>query len=84
MAVKFTTETGSVYVVDLENRTWRKNKGFVEHMRAYGAGKTLTRPWESPDDWEQNRLPVIDEHLYVYNPDIWWVSTKVVEREELA
>lgn len=84
MAVKFTTETGSVYVVDLENRTWRKNKGFVERLRAYGAGVSLTRPWESPDDWEQDRLPVVGEHLYVYNPDIWWVSTEVVEVEELA
>ena len=84
MAVKFTTETGSVYVVDLENRTWRKDKGFVERLRFYGAGVSLTWPEESPDEWEQGRLPVVGEHLYIGNSHIWWVSTEVVEMEELA
>lgn len=82
--MRFTTETGSTYVVDLENQTWRKNRGFVERLHSYGAGVSVTRPWESPGDWEQDRLPVVGEHLYVSNPDIWWVSTEVVEVEELA
>ncbi len=84
MAVKFTTQTGSVYVVDLESLVWRKNKGFVERLRFYGAGKSVTTPWECPEDWEQDRLPVVGEHLYVGNSHIWWVSTEVVEVEEVT
>ena len=85
MAVKFTTQTGSVYVVDLESLVWRKNKGFVERLRFYGAGKSVTTPWECPEDWEQDRLPVVGEHLYVCGPSPkWWVSTKIVEVTECS
>lgn len=82
--MKFTTETGSVYVVDTSAGYWRKNDDGVCRLHSYGAGISLTEPWVFPDDWQQDRLPVVGEHLYVYSPGVWWVSTKIVEVTECS
>ena len=81
--MKFTTESGSVYVVDTVRQFWQKNDGAVWRLHSYGAGASRTEPWVSPDDWQQDRLPVVGEHLYVCGPSPkWWVSTKIVEVTE--
>lgn len=92
--VKYTTETGSFYVLDLEAGYWRKNSDPWEQLWEYAAvpdwgdrrAEVLEAgliPW-SREHGEMLTLPKEGECLYIMSRGVWWLSTPVVaiEREE--
>lgn len=90
--LRFTTETGRVYDVDLENGFWLRHakpggyQGGWERLWEFKAGKA-DGPWglphEYPDQWEDDRAPVVGEHLYVGALNVWHASSLIVSIEEL-
>ena len=81
--LEVTTETGSVYRIDLINRFWRKNDGPFERLSALQVGTTKCWPDEDPESWSTARKPEVGKHMYIASRDSWWVTTKIVSIEEL-
>lgn len=88
MAEKYTTETGRVYVVDMEAGFWSrlsKTTGEAEAMErlwVLQAGKKTEYPNQNPSNWE-DRAPKVGEVLHVASRDVWFVSTPVVKIEKV-
>lgn len=89
MILRATTETGSVYEIDVENQFWRKNNGPSERIWTMKSIPELTQPTtlgelmkrlETVPDVE---VPVVGERLYISGKDEWAFSTVIVSVEEV-
>lgn len=80
---EFTTESGRVYRVDVEDQFWHRSPSFYPHRTwALMAGKAKTLPWQDKDNWREG-LPEVGEHLYVGDRDEWYVSNRIVSIREI-
>lgn len=90
--IKFTTQTGSYYTIDVRNGRWGKNSRPVNTVWEYAAVPDwLDQRAEVMEagliKWSQThgemyRLPTVGECLYILGRDVWWLSTPVVSIEE--
>lgn len=87
--IKFKTESGSYYEVDLEAKTCRKNGGTTQSYTVMLA----TPDWEEAYQWTdfkthewvskngERRIPAIGECLYLASFEAWSLSSPVVKIE---
>lgn len=81
--LKFTTETGRVYYIDLEGGFWFRSPYFsTQRLWDIRAGSEKVWPWDKPEVWE-DRVPEVGEHLYIASREVWFVSTLIVSIEEV-
>jgi|SRR5690606_18070451 len=86
--IKATTETGSYYLIDLEDGFWRKVsrngcEGGTERLLMIKAGTELCFPWQNPDAWEDVDYPEVGKHMFISSLNRWWTTTPVVSVEEV-
>ena len=81
--LEVTTETGSVYRIDLINRFWRKNKRPFERLFSLQVGTVQCWPDEDPESWSTAREPEVGKHMFISSRESCWVSSKVVTIVEL-
>ena len=84
---KVTTATGSVYLVDYENRFWKKNNEPTERLwflqQSAVPASEIEYPWVNRDKWEDVEVPEIGKHMYIASRDVWYISTEVVSVEDV-
>lgn len=83
MSIELTTESGRVYLIDVEGGYWSRSPyHHVNRLWDLKAGKKLEVPtMENKENWRDD-IPNIGEHLYIKSLDEWYVSTKIVTIEE--
>lgn len=88
MILEAVSATGARYQIDLEQSFWRKidrngNSYGTERLWDLQVGDSLAFPWNDPDAWKKSTTPQVDKHLFVSGRDIWWVSTTIIEINEI-
>lgn len=90
---RFTTKRGSEYLLDTDRMLWRKNFDSYDTIWEYAAVPV----WEDDRrevlqvglvEWSRThgdmfRLPELGECLYILGRETWWLSTEVIQIEEL-
>jgi hypothetical protein len=83
--VRFTTETGSVYVVDDRSicQKMTSTGKIVDTFKVFfmKAVPEIPTTWEELQDIPES-VPVVGQHLFVSGRDTWWLSTAVVSVED--
>ncbi len=87
--IELVTSTGAKYHIDLENQFWRKTSrdghvGYWDRLWGYKRSPEFPKgfPWEADTGWE-SELPEVGQHLYITSRDQWWISTPIVEVNEI-
>lgn len=83
MALELTTETGRVYLIDLERGFWSRSPfDYTNRIWAIKAGKVKAWPTQENAEHWRDGVPELGEHLYIKGYDLWYVSTPIVRIEE--
>lgn len=83
-----TTESGTVYDIDLDNWFWNIAGSFSNSTHRIWEFKVSNDakeyPWIDPDGWKYPGDPSnwVGKHLYISGKDEWRISTKVQTVEE--
>lgn len=85
--VKVTTETGSVYKIDLGNRIWSKNGMPAENLGRMAIGEWDGNARNVPDfnSWPDALTPEEGSNMYIRGKGLhdWYLTTKIVSVEEV-
>lgn len=85
--IKVTTETGSVYKIDLGNRLWSKNGMPAENLRRMAIGEWDGNARNIPNfhEWAQVAMPEVGTNMYIEGNALhgWYLTTKIVSVEEI-
>ena len=77
MKLTITTSTGSVYVLDTDQRDYWKNGRYQYRYNRLRQGDTLLPPDEHDDSWVAVKVPEVGKHMYISGYDGWYVTTPI-------
>jgi hypothetical protein len=84
---KVVTNSGSVYLIDEEHRSWRKNNEPIERIwwcKAFVIDNAPNaKTWADISEAAEDRFPEVGEHLYIGARDVWYLSTPIISVEEI-